>query len=121
MSVAKLVETDRGKDTHMVRFRGAIIAVILSAGLSGCSYSHWSIFHCDSCDDFPTPGYGPDNSMMPGSYTGAPAPGSSEAGVTAAPSASGSAPATAPPPGGPARAPAGPAGATPPAPPGPDA
>ena len=58
----------------MVRLRNALLAVTLASGLMGCAhmgdYAHWSIFHCSECDDFPTPAYGPNGSMMPGSYTG---------------------------------------------------
>jgi hypothetical protein len=63
----------------MVRLRNALLAVTLAAGLVGCAnihvgdYAHWSLFHCSECDDFPTPAYGPNYSMMPGSYTGPPA------------------------------------------------
>ncbi len=63
----------------MVRLRNALLAVTLAAGLVGCAnihvgdYAHWSLFHCSECDDFPTPAYGPNGSMMPGSYTGPPA------------------------------------------------
>jgi hypothetical protein len=68
----------------MVRFRNAVIAFALATGMTGCSAFHgegnwlgrWSIFHCDSCDDFPAPAYGPGYSMMPGTYTGAATPGS---------------------------------------------
>jgi hypothetical protein len=62
-----------GKDFGMVRLRTAVLAAALSTGVMGCSFSHGSIFHCDECDDFPTPGYGPGYSMMPGTYTGPPA------------------------------------------------
>jgi hypothetical protein len=66
-----------GKDFGMVRLRNTLLAVMLAAGLMGCAhmgdYAHWSIFHCTECDDFPTPAYGPNGSMMPGSYTGPPA------------------------------------------------
>ena len=63
----------------MVRLRNVLLAVALAAGLVGCAnihvgdYAHWSLFHCSECDDFPTPAYGPNGSMMPGSYTGPPA------------------------------------------------
>jgi hypothetical protein len=57
----------------MVRFLNLIMALALSTGVAGCSHSHGFIFHCDACDDFPTPGYGPGYSMMPGTYTGPPA------------------------------------------------
>src|ERR1017187_1012865 len=62
----------------MVRLRNVVMAVVLGTGLTGCSFAHWSPFHCDSCDDFPTPAYGPGFSMMPGTYTGPAAPGSAE-------------------------------------------
>ncbi len=59
----------------MVRLRNVVMAVALGTGAMGCalSQSHvarYSIWHCDECDDFPTPTYGPGNSMMPGTYTG---------------------------------------------------
>jgi hypothetical protein len=62
----------------MVRVRNALMAVALGTGAMGCAISqpnlgHYSIWHCDECDDFPTPAYGPDSSMYPGTYTGAPA------------------------------------------------
>ena len=65
----------------MVRLRNALMAVALAAGVVGCAhmsgpwttFEHWSLFHCSQCDDFPTPAYGPNNSLMPGSY-GGPAP-----------------------------------------------
>jgi hypothetical protein len=68
----------------MVRLRNAVMAAALGAGVAGCSFSHhgiahYSIWHCDECDDFPTPGYGPGFSMMPGTYTGPPARESLEA------------------------------------------
>ena len=61
----------------MVRLRYAVMAVALGTGVMGCALSqshvaHYSIWHCDECDDFPTPAYGPGNTMMPGTYTGAP-------------------------------------------------
>ena len=59
----------------MARLRNAVMAVALGAGMTGCShltYSRISIFHCDACDDFPTPAYGPGFSMAPGTYTGPP-------------------------------------------------
>ena len=63
----------------MVRLRNALWAVMLAAGVVGCShthdYAHFSIFHCSECDDFPVPSYGP-NAMTPGSYTGPPPQGS---------------------------------------------
>jgi hypothetical protein len=55
----------------MARLRNTLFAAILGTGVMGCHFSHWSPFHCDHCDDFPAPAYGPGFSMMPGSYTGA--------------------------------------------------
>ena len=73
----------------MVRLRNVLMGFVLATGLTGCSalqawheggdwMSRWSIFHCDSCDDFPAPAYGPGYSMMPGTYTGTTTPGSGE-------------------------------------------
>ena len=62
----------------MVRLRNVVMAVVLGTGLTGCSFAHWSPFHCDKCDDFPAPAYGPGYSMMPGTYTGVAAPGAAE-------------------------------------------
>jgi len=56
----------------MVRLRNAVMAMALGAGVMGCSFAHYSLFHCDTCDDFPTPAYGPGYSMAPGTYTGPP-------------------------------------------------
>jgi hypothetical protein len=61
----------------MVRLRQAVMAVALGTTVMGCTFSHsnvahYSIWHCDECDDFPAPAYGPGNSMMPGTYTGQP-------------------------------------------------
>jgi hypothetical protein len=56
----------------MARLRNVVMAVVLVTGVMGCRFAHWSPFHCDGCDDFPAPAYGPDFSMMPGSYTGLP-------------------------------------------------
>jgi hypothetical protein len=61
----------------MVRLRNVMVAVVLGTGVTGCGTSHFniariSIWHCSECDDFPMPAYGPDYSMMPGTYTGAP-------------------------------------------------
>ncbi len=58
----------------MVRLRNAVMAIALGTGVMGCALSqshvaHYSIWHCDECDDFPTPAYGPGYSMMPGTYT----------------------------------------------------
>ncbi len=60
----------------MMRRCRAVMAITLGMGVTGCSYApslshvgHYSIWHCDECDDFPTPAYGPAYSMMPGSYT----------------------------------------------------
>jgi len=59
----------------MVSLRNAVMAVALGTGVMGCGFSQsniarYSIWHCDECDDFPTPAYGPGYSMMPGTYTG---------------------------------------------------
>jgi hypothetical protein len=59
----------------MVSLRNAVMAVALGTGVMGCGFSqsniaHYSIWHCDECDDFPMPAYGPGYSMMPGTYTG---------------------------------------------------
>jgi hypothetical protein len=67
----------------MVRLRNAVMAVALGTGAMGCAFSqsnvaHYSIWHCDECDDFPAPAYGPGFSMMPGTYTGPPAQDSLE-------------------------------------------
>ena len=42
----------------MVRLRNAVMAVALGTGVMGCGFSqsniaHYSIWHCDECDDFP--------------------------------------------------------------------
>ena len=79
----------------MARLRNVLIAmaiaVVLGTGAVGCHFAHWSPFHCDDCDDFPAPAYGPDFSMMPGSYTGLPPadntrPSGPGAGASTAPS-----------------------------------
>lgn len=70
----------------LARLRNVIMAVALGAGSMGCSFAHWSLFHCDECDDFPTPGYGPGFSMMSGSYTG-PNPGDTDAATQPTPPA----------------------------------
>jgi hypothetical protein len=64
----------------MVKLRDAVMAVALGTGVMGCTLSgsqtrigHYSPWHCDECDDFPTPAFGPGYSMMPGSYTRPPA------------------------------------------------
>ena len=65
----------------MVRLRNAAMAVALGTSVVGCALTgsspshvaHYSIWHCDECDDFPTPAYGPGYSMVPGSYTQPPA------------------------------------------------
>jgi hypothetical protein len=60
----------------MTKLRTAVMAIALAAGTTGCSHlqdlppSHWSIFHCSECDDFPTPSYGPNFTTTPGTYTG---------------------------------------------------
>jgi hypothetical protein len=73
--------TRNGKDFDMVRLRNALLVVALAAVAFGCAhgggshghdYAHWSIFHCSECDDFPMPAYGPNGSMVPGSYSGPP-------------------------------------------------
>jgi hypothetical protein len=71
----------------MARLRNAVMAVALGTCVcvTGCSFAHWSPFHCDECDDFPAPAYGPDFSMMPGSYTGTPP---SDSGAAARPGSS---------------------------------
>ena len=112
----------------MVRLRNALMVFTLATGLAGCSSPHqWSIanisiWHCDTCDDFPSPAYGPNYSMMPGTYTGASAPGTSSAGQPAAgaPAASAAPAGVAVPPAGgmPGMAPAATA-TTPPTPPSP--
>lgn len=62
----------------MVRLRNALMFVALAAGAFGCAhlgghtYEHWSPWHCSECDDFPMPAYGPQGSMMPGTYSGPP-------------------------------------------------
>jgi hypothetical protein len=57
----------------MMRLRIGVMAVALGTSMMGCSSSHtfarFSLYHCDECDDFPTPAYGPGYSMMPGTYT----------------------------------------------------
>jgi hypothetical protein len=70
-----LVGPGTERTSAMVRLRTSLAALVLSAGASGCSFAHnslahYSLFHCDSCDDFPTPAYGPGFSLMPGTYTG---------------------------------------------------
>jgi hypothetical protein len=67
----------------MVRLRNALMAVAIGTGVMGCAFAptpsrvaHYSIWHCDECDDFPTPAYGPGFSMMPGTYTRPPGQGS---------------------------------------------
>jgi hypothetical protein len=63
----------------MLRLRKSVMAVGMGIGMGmgmmGCTFStsniaHYSIWHCDECDDFPTPAYGPGYSMVPGTYTG---------------------------------------------------
>jgi hypothetical protein len=56
----------------MVKLRNAVMAVALGTGVMGCSFAHWSIYHCDECDDFPMPSQDVTKSMMPGTYTGPP-------------------------------------------------
>ena len=98
----------------MVRLRNAVMVFAVAVALAGCSTPHnWniahiSIWHCDSCDDFPSPANGPNDSMIPGTYTGPALPGTGDAAR-----ATGSAPSSG---GTPAMAPAAPA-ITPPTPP----
>ncbi len=59
----------------MLRLRNAVMALAMGVCGIGCAFSssnvaHYSIWHCDECDDFPTPAYGPGYSMVPGTYTG---------------------------------------------------
>jgi hypothetical protein len=68
----------------MARLRNVAMAVVLGTGVMGCNFAHWSPFHCDNCDDFPAPAYGPDFSMMPGSYTGLPPSDSTRSSVPGA-------------------------------------
>jgi hypothetical protein len=76
----------------MVRLRNAVMAIVLATGMTGCAalhgegnwFAHWSIFHCDSCDDFPAPSYGPGYSLAPGSYTGPATSGATDSGQPAA-------------------------------------
>jgi hypothetical protein len=94
----------------MVRLRNAMLALMMATGLTGCSalsalhgggdwMARWSIFHCDTCDDFPAPTYGPGFSMMPGTYTGSAAPGSTSGAQPAASNPpAGAMPGTTPPP-----------------------
>ena len=66
----------------MVRLRNVVMVFVLATGLAGSRLPTGSPVpsHCDSCDDFPMPAYGPNFSMMPGSYTGPPTPGLSGSG-----------------------------------------
>jgi hypothetical protein len=57
----------------MARMRYLLIAGLLVWGGAGCSSSHWSVFHCSECDDFPLPGPLSQNPLTPGTYTGPPA------------------------------------------------
>lgn len=61
-----------GKDFSMARIRYLLIATLLGGSATGCAFTHWSVFHCSECDDFPMPG-AMSTSMMPGTYTGPPA------------------------------------------------
>jgi len=81
----------------MVRLRNALMIVALAAGAFGCAhwggshgidYAHLSIFHCSECDDFPSPGYGPHGSMMPGTYSGPPPESSAAASRMSTPTSS---------------------------------
>ncbi len=56
----------------MSKLRNTLMAVALGTGAMGCSFTHWSVYHCDDCDDFPMPAQGMATSMMPGTYTGPP-------------------------------------------------
>ena len=61
----------------MVKLRNTVMAVALGTGVMGCSFAHWpiahwSIYHCDECDDFPVPAQSAADAMMPGTYTGPP-------------------------------------------------
>jgi hypothetical protein len=74
MAIAGLAATGSERISIMMRLRNGLLAVVLGTGMIGCSSSHfniahWSIYHCDECDDFPMPAYGPDFSMAPGTYT----------------------------------------------------
>ncbi len=82
-AIAGCVGTGTERISVMVRLRNAVMAVALGTGVMGCAFSqsqshvaHYSIWHCDECDDFPMPAYGPGFSMMPGTYTRPPAQGS---------------------------------------------
>jgi hypothetical protein len=79
----------------MMKLRNTVMAVALGMGVMGCSFAHWSIYHCSECDDFPMPAQASNNPMMPGTYTGPPPKdmtGSSPPATTAPASAPGSAP-----------------------------
>jgi hypothetical protein len=59
----------------MTKLRKAVMTMALATGAAGCSHldvppSHWSVFHCSECDDFPTPAYGPGFTQPTGTYTG---------------------------------------------------
>ncbi len=74
LAIAGLVDTGSERTSIMMRLRYGVMAVVLGTGMLGCSSSHfniahWSIYHCDECDDFPMPAYGPGFSMAPGTYT----------------------------------------------------
>jgi hypothetical protein len=56
----------------MAKLRNTVMAVALGTGVMGCSFAHWSLYHCDECDDFPMPAQSAAASMMPGTYTGPP-------------------------------------------------
>lgn len=80
----------------MVRLRNALFIVALAAMGFGCAhwggshpidFEHLSLFHCSECDDFPAPAYGPNYSMLPGSYSG-PAPESTSSLREATPTSS---------------------------------
>jgi hypothetical protein len=119
--LAAPIERLRERISAMVRLRNGAVAIVLSASLSGCSFAHYSpfpfahysLFHCDSCDDFPTPAYGPDFSLMPGTYTGVGSRDSQPA-ATSTPNPNSGLPVQA---ASPAAVPTTPAPSTPPAPP----
>ncbi len=74
IAIAGLAATGSERISIMMRLRYGVMAVVLGTGMMGCSSSHfniahWSIYHCDECDDFPMPAYGPGFSMAPGTYT----------------------------------------------------
>jgi hypothetical protein len=77
MAIAGCDGTGRERISVMLRLRNALMAGTMVTGVMGCGFNqaniaHYSIWHCDECDDFPSPAYGPGYSMMPGTYTGPP-------------------------------------------------